>query len=413
MQRGVVGVVVGLAALLFVAASAQAAVSGSTKRNHAEARADAKRQLASFSVPPGSNRVSQDPSAGHTLSPCPPVCDGGEAVVDDSRFWRVPGDPQSVASWVRSHVPAGARVRSSGPEVGYPGTYQVWFSFDAAPGRVVGRLVIVEVAPAKGGGSVLRADSQAKWIVTRPRWDHIPKSARVVTVTFLLEGHPSRPVTFTSRQKLRPIVRSIDQAQVRQPEPAPPCPAETVEAFRLSFRARAGGPVLARAAAYFTCPSDMSLSVRGQHGPLLISPSKLWNILVGIGAVSLCSRGDLTLKSRGVHRSGNERYGALEIVDQNPNTCEIGPGETVALFGRGRRPLDIPVSDRGLSGPFFVTPRVPLGMRVAWRRTCKRDQVARVQLRLQGLSPPLSAPIQDYRRFTPCQATVEFFLGLF
>jgi hypothetical protein len=410
MQRGVAGVV-GLVVALLAAAGAQAAVSGATQRNHAQASGDARRQLAAFSAPAGAKQVSQDSSAHRNLSPCPPLCNGGEAVIDDSRFWRVPGDPQSVAAWEMAHAPAGARVRSSGPEPGYQGNYQLWFSFGGDPGHVVGRTIIVEVAPAKGGGSAMRADSETKWIVTRPRWDRIPKSVRVVTVTFKLEGHPSRPVTFTGLQALRRIKRSIDHAQVRQPGPFPSCPFQISKSFSLSFRARRGGPVLARANPYFTCPSDMSLSVRGRHGPLFISPTKLLNVLVGMGAASECSRSDLALETSGVHRSGSEQYGALELVDQGPSACEIQPGSKVTLLGSGHRPLAIPVSHRRVGESWFVAPHVPLGIHVTWARACRHNQVAAVQLRVAG-EPPLSARIQNSRDFAPCQAKVELFLGL-
>lgn len=412
MQRGVAVVVGGLVVALVAAVSALAAVSGGSQSNHAQARADARQQLAALAVPPGAKQVSQDTSVHRNLSPCPPLCNAEEAVVDDSRFWRVPGDPKSVAAWVSSHAPAGARVRSSGPEPGYQGNYQVWFWFGGEPGHVVGRSVIVEVAPAQGGGSAMRADSEAKWIVTRPRWDRIPRSVRVVTVRFLLEGHPSQPVTFTGLQALRPIERLIDHAQVRQPGPLPPCPFQIGQGFSLSFRAHRDGPVLARAAAAFTCPPYMSLNVGGRGGPTFISPWPLWDRLVSMGAVRRCSSNDLALQSKGVHRSGNEHYGALGLIDQGSSTCEIQPGAKVRLRGPGHRPLAIPISHRRVGKPWFVAPHVPLGIRVVWTRTCPRNQVATVQLLFRA-APPLSARIRDSREFTPCQAKVELFLGLF
>lgn len=87
--------------------------------------------------------------------------------------------------------------------------------------------------------------------------------------------------------------------------------------------------------------------------------------------------------------------------------CELKEA-TVELFGRDDKPLPVPVFYRGAITRLLLAPHIALGMKVASTHTCKRNQVTRVQLSILGVPRPLSAPIREHHRFTPCQAAVEF-----
>lgn len=223
MRRAVVALVAGLLVVCGAAVGAIGAVSRATLRNRAEARADAKRQLASVSLPPGAREVAGDRSDHGTLGSCGLACNiNYNAQIDDHRFWRVPDAPKSVVSWVRSHPPEGGHLRSSGrylTAIGKPPDQYVLFDFPPDHGRVFGRSLEVDIASAQGGGSALRVDSAAIWLVTRPRWDTIPGSVRLVTARVYFGAAWSRPVTLTSTRQLALMEYLIDGARVRQPGP--------------------------------------------------------------------------------------------------------------------------------------------------------------------------------------------------
>ena len=417
MRRVVVGLVAGLSVVFGVAGGAMGAVTGATMRNRAEARGDAKRQLASVLLPSGARRVAGDQSVHRTLGSCDLACNinyGDQ--FDEHGFWRVPEAPQSVQSWVRAHPPAGGHLRSSGEYpagIGKPPYLYVLFAFPSDRGRVFGRVLEVDIAGAEGGGSAVRVDSAAIWVVTRPRWDKIPSAAGVVTARVEFGGAWSQPVTLGSTRRLALIVFLINSAHVRQPGPLPPCGFQLPRAASLVFRARRGGPVLARVGASLTCPPYMSLTVGGRSGPLFDSPFKLWNVLLGDGAVRPCAGSELALTASGVHGSGANRFASLRIDDQSRHVCELKEA-TVELLGRDHKQLPVLVFYQGSLTRLLLSPHVQLGIRVTGTGTCRRNQVTRIQLSILGLPLPLSAGIREYRRFTPCNATVKFTsLGFF
>src|SRR5512135_1378502 len=73
------------------------------------AAADAARIIADFRRPPGAVRT--DPIASLTS---PAVGIGIADVATATRWWRVPGQPRDVLSWVRAHLPAGYTPAGSG-----------------------------------------------------------------------------------------------------------------------------------------------------------------------------------------------------------------------------------------------------------------------------------------------------------
>lgn len=389
---------------------AAAAVTPGTHRNQVHARADAAAQLAALSLPPGASRVRSDPSVGSTLDGYGwPGPERSPATIDDHQYWRVPGDPQDVEAWVRGHAPSGSQVRSSGLGPGQPSIYYVCFKFPTDAGHVDRRTLIVEVTSARGGGSAVRADAAATWVLEKPRWEHVPASAHVVTAWLSLGGSSSRTVTFTSREQVARIKRVIDHEGVKQPEFPPPCPAHAPESVTLVFRARAGGPVLARAGLGPDCPPGMGLSVRGRRGPELWFPEALWTWLLHIGVVGQCSRGQLALKNAGVRLQGSQHLATLQIVDTGRHTCEFKRGATVRLLGARERPLPIPIGHRGVLRGWLIAPRDSVDVSISWTSSCHRNQVAAVRLSIAGSPPPLATSIKDRRRFTPCKVDIAYY----
>lgn len=156
----------------------------------------------------------------------------------------------------------------------------------ARPGHVIDRCLAFGVTRTASGGSDIVILSEAAWVLTRPRWDHIPRAAHVVKVTSAVNGHPGRLVTLVNPRIVRRIRRLINGSRVVQPGGFTACPFGPARvAYRLVFRARPGGPTLAVAEAVLEGCSSLSLTVRGQPGPPLADGWGLVQLLQKIRAV--------------------------------------------------------------------------------------------------------------------------------
>jgi hypothetical protein len=150
----------GLLALL-LAANAQA-LSPYNRHVRARARADAASALAGIQLPPGATTVRRDPGV-HRLVRLGIFCTP-RYVVDRHSFWRVPGGPADVWSWIADHPPA-SNYGGVGTSRSEPGPFQGFVYFQSRDTkRVEDRQVIVAVADAKGGGTAVRIDSQDAWV---------------------------------------------------------------------------------------------------------------------------------------------------------------------------------------------------------------------------------------------------------
>ncbi len=284
-RRAVAGLVLGLLGAP-AGVSALAAAHGVAVHRQ-EARSDAATQLAEVSLPPGARPVSRDPSASWSLGKLPWFPTGNRyvlapsLVVDNHRFWRVSESPPSVAAWVKAHAPSQSTGNWTSGGSG-SSSFTIAFRFPSDRG-VVERALVLEVTSARGGGSAVRADGVAEWLPVHPTWDRVPGRARVLTerLTFMFtHGRPER-ATVTAAQKVRRIARLINRAGAIPPRVPPPCPAAT-ERFQLSFRARPGGPVLARATGSPTGCAWIELTIAGRKGPILFPPLSLLHILAQI-----------------------------------------------------------------------------------------------------------------------------------
>lgn len=167
-RRRVVWLAVLLALLLVAGAQAMTPFA---HRSMARARRDAARELASVVLPHGAMKVSHDPSVHHALGPAGIDCTR-KYVVDDHGFWRIPGQPAKVWTWLRNHPVPHSDYHHAGSNP-YGSKPVSWFvDADFKDQRnVVFRSVDMTLRPARGGGTALRADATA---VGEPRPDAEP-----------------------------------------------------------------------------------------------------------------------------------------------------------------------------------------------------------------------------------------------
>ena len=71
----------------------------------------AERMLDAAVVPPGSVQVFFLPGGAFAQPPQEPAC---APLIDQTRYWIVPGDPQDIASFLRAHAPPGIPSHGAG-----------------------------------------------------------------------------------------------------------------------------------------------------------------------------------------------------------------------------------------------------------------------------------------------------------
>ncbi len=253
----------------------------STTGHHASPRqraaADAARIIADFPRPAGAVRT------GLIASLTAPG-EGPEATPDvatATRWWRVPGRPQSVLAWIAAHRPAGFTAAGSGsgasmpsPSVTLPQSWTEVFALAPVPGVLTRRLLVVLAVPSRGQ-TALRTDAQVTWLPPRAAAERIPPGVRAVAVSPVFGLNPDagrdrldHAFTVTDPATVARIVALADALTV-DPPGVRSCPADFGGAMRLAFLTRPGGPVLARFTATYGGCGAVSVSIGGKNWPAL------------------------------------------------------------------------------------------------------------------------------------------------
>jgi len=238
------------------------------------AAADAAAILASFVTPPGARRL-----------PAAPALDGGvlktasdfpvsTALVDDTSWWLAPGQPQALLTWEKARLP-----RQFAPgDATFGQTMSDTFSLPPVSGVLNSRDLVVEVVSAAGGQTAIRVDAQVTWQPPRSSAERVPSAARVVTISQLpsLLPHGRRPlpsVTITDAAVTKRIAALVDQLPVSTLG-VMSCPAMVGGGIELTFRAKAGAPVLAVVNSQGGCDTVL-FTIAGRQQPALMGSASL------------------------------------------------------------------------------------------------------------------------------------------
>jgi hypothetical protein len=263
----------------------------------------------------------------------------------------------------------------------------------------------VSVVADGHGESAVAAVSGATWIVTRPRRDYVPRAARIVTVSVGVGGVRSSPVTFASPRSIRVIVGLINRSPVIQPAFTSCFFSFTTDTYRLVFRARAGGPALARAQAVVSGCSDLELSVGGREGPFLTDGWGLANLLLRTGGVGPCASKDLALEATGTSNGHGHYQADFKLVDRGKRPCAVNGQRAVTLQGTNHQPLAIPLN----FGPphrrhWLIDSQYPALVSLSWIHTCPDNRAAYLHIAI-GSQPALTAPVGEDQPLDPCRAS--------
>jgi hypothetical protein len=119
----------------------------------------AERMLDAAVVPPGSVPVFFLPGAVFAQPSQEPAC---TPLIDQARYWVVPGDPQDIAAFLRAHAPAGIPNSGEGELSTADGQTISYDVFDAEPGNseVSPANLDITVAALGAGMAGIRADAE-------------------------------------------------------------------------------------------------------------------------------------------------------------------------------------------------------------------------------------------------------------
>ena len=119
----------------------------------------AERMLDAAVVPPGSVPVFFLPGAVFAQPSQKPGC---APLIDQVRYWIVPGDPQTIAAFLRAHAPPGIPNSGEGQLSTADGQRISYDVFDAEPGHSEGSPADLDITVAALGAGIagIRADAE-------------------------------------------------------------------------------------------------------------------------------------------------------------------------------------------------------------------------------------------------------------
>jgi hypothetical protein len=156
------------------------------------------------------------------------------------RRWTVPADAQSVLSSVEAHLPPGSKVVVIGYIGPNPSSQLVIRAWPPVEGVLDVRWLEVEVTRRAADRTLLYAESQSQWVLTRPLGERIPSGVREVDVT---SGGPGKPPFLsrrvTNRAKVSKLVALFDSLGIVQPVGIG-CPEQGTTGATVAVRFRGG-----------------------------------------------------------------------------------------------------------------------------------------------------------------------------
>lgn len=191
------------------------------------ARLAAMRLLNQLSLPSGAVSSSGDTSVGRRLrAPADELA--SPELVDVTRFWQLPESPSSVIAMITTNPPRGAKTISTGRTAsgsrshrnsagvvtsvhgGRIVTQSVTFTLAGDEPVLVSRELAVTVAATANGGTVLRADGEAVWVLPRAPDERIPVGITRVQI-MTRDSH-----TVTTPSRIRTIVDLFNSLPIEQ-----------------------------------------------------------------------------------------------------------------------------------------------------------------------------------------------------
>jgi hypothetical protein len=412
-RRTAAGCVIALLAL------ASVAIAVSPASNRARGRTEAARLLRLIELPPGAVASASDPAGNHLSQPG--LDELTPNLLDAHAWWTVPGNSATILAYVAAHLPAGAKLSSTGGSSGPNTVPVVADTFALAPIRGVlsQRILAVTVVQLTSTTAAVRTDGETVWITPRPAWERIPAGVRSVSITASgpvnrgLQGPVSAPQVITGARARR-LVTFINDLEVVQPGVIA-CPALMAGSVNLGF-VGAGGNVLARAVEVPSGCALVGLTIGRRIGDDLNDYPSVSGELERLGAFPLCSASQLepsaSLPARSVVLPPGAGTRELSFTFRNRSdaVCRLSGFPRLALFDARGRAVHVAVTDlgaalvrrEGMGAAALLDPQQSAVFGVNWS-LCAAPHAVRARIALPGVARRFVLPVGSGQRpFAPC-----------
>jgi hypothetical protein len=248
-----------------------AAIPGPPAGSRAEAAAQARLMLSRLRLPPGARilpPVPRPPSLAEPVSPS----GGGATSLDQYRLFALRQSADASATFFADRAPAGMAYSGTGQGSG-PGAErftEVSYLAQPVPAGIYEAQLVLTMAPAGSGRSLMRADAQVTWYPPRTAAEYIdPARYHVLSMTITVSG--ARPHTVhavvTSQAFITRLATALDQSQA-EPDITLACPADFAD-YQLAFSvSRHSRPVVVVWSTQNGCGGSR-VTVDGQQQPSL------------------------------------------------------------------------------------------------------------------------------------------------
>jgi hypothetical protein len=396
--------------------------------NRGVARSWASRLISELRLPAKAVRSAGEPAGAGTTLAAPGFSLTSPELVDAISWWTIDEPPAAVVAFVRSHLPHALRIVGRGVG-GEPGQVTDGFWSYAAPAGLSQLTAAVQTDALTGGGTAVRLDGEATWLVPRPPWDRIPASVRSVSYTARAtvagfddaqssHGRRSAPRTL-GRQVARRLAAAIDELQRMQPGVAYSCPFDPVQPrITLRFRGLGGRPLAVAVDSPSGC-ATLALSLRGRRGPALDDmvghPLPIDEQMVALGAIRPCRTSQLATGPASLALAAHRPTLTLSLSDRSDSVCTVRGYPQVALVGsRGhalvdrRSELDPGGLRRaGTLGAVILYPGTSAQFTASYATCPRRPRAVTARIRMPGATSTLSVRLASTgRRVTPCHGSL-------
>jgi hypothetical protein len=394
---------------------ASGAMQPTAASNRAAARMAAVRLLGALPLPAGATEVGTDPESSSWLRSSVSGAPATPDVVDLHRFWRVAGDPKTVIDWIKAHHPAGTTVSTTGigAQYGTPVMWSITLNSPAVPVRISEDGVGVGVTAARGGGTAMRADAFAVWVIPRPAGEVVPSGVHAVAIFVDRFGGRAFPAgTVTAPVKVRQLVALINSRQLEQPGPRL-CPVigSFTRLVDLRFLPAMGETPLARAVED-GC-GGLSFSVRGRNQPGLAEATDLTDLLWKLSALPVCRAPQLRPSATVPTRTPSpvEVVAQLYFRNVSATVCSLKGFAYLRLRDPRGRPLPTRVTNsRVPARAVILAPRDSAWVGFHWPlpgRSCKAAVAATIDVALPKVPGHFRVDVASHEHpVAPCEGKV-------
>jgi hypothetical protein len=238
--------------------------------SRAEAATLARLMLSRLRLPAGARRLPPVPVPRSVSGPG--LWAGAFAALDLHQLFELRQPMDAVAAVLTAYVPAGMSQASTGEAAGPGGVTmrEVGYTARSVPAGVYAAQLVLTVAPARSGGSLVRADAQVIWFPPRTAAEYIdPARYHVLTITVTIANprqHTIRKV-MTSRAVITRLAEALNRSRA-EPVTIANC-ASIFAAYRLAFAvSRQSRPVVVVSATRSPC-GGIQIRVGGRMQPPL------------------------------------------------------------------------------------------------------------------------------------------------